>query len=181
MRTWIYAALAAGSMFALSPAANAAVVQCEPSVGCSSNDGVSTYIFGHQELPINALFNDAYEFVLPSTPGSLNLTFSSSTEGVEFSSVTLNGQAATIIGGQAVFEFGQTSLSTTGLLANLMVAGSNTGTQSGVYSGNLTFAAAPNVVPLPGALVLMGTVLAGGAGFGAMRKRAKKASGLQAA
>jgi hypothetical protein len=44
-----------------------------------------------------------------------------------------------------------------------------------------SYGSTPVATPLPGALVLMGTVLVGGAGFGAMRKRAKKASALQAA
>jgi hypothetical protein len=192
MRTYIYAALAAGSMFALSPAASAAVVSCTGTGSISPGSPTCAQTFGNSAIETyftfanvgEGLFSSEMTFTVPSA-GSLALGFSSSTAGVDFTSVTLNGAAATITTTNGL-ETGTFTIPTAGLGAQvLQFIGNYTPASStavtGIYSGNITFTADLPPVPLPGALVLMGTVLAGGAGFGAMRKRAKKASALQAA
>ena len=166
MRKLVYAAAAAASVLAFAPAANAATYITENP----GPNGLVTFTYGNSDVGTGATFDDVINFLTPAS-GFLTLTLSegaaNAINNVEFTSVTLNGNAVNLFsapGGEPDFGY-LMNLFNAGTSNVLRVQGTNGG--NGVYSGTISFA--PGAVPEPATWALML------AGFGmvgfAMRRR----------
>lgn len=154
-------ALASVALFAVAPAAHAAQ---SISLSPPAPDGSISGSFQNVAIPAGS-FSDIFNFNLPSA-GELNATISSIfrqalNNNVDFTSVTLNGQAFTIGStGNVEFRF------LNGLAVNagpqtLVVNGSSGG--NGSYAGTLSFAPLLAGVPEPAAwtTLILGFALVG--------------------
>lgn len=172
-RVFLTATLAA-SLLAGATAANAAqTISFTPQ---SAVDGSIAGSFGNNGGIAAGLFTDTYTFSWPTpglTAGTISSSFTSATNDINFTSVTLNGvDFDFVIGGPGRTEFRDISLATTGGLQTLIVKGSSPG-PSATYNGTLTFTPGIGAVPETGTWALM---IVGFGGAGAMLRRRRTAA-----
>ena len=158
--------------------ANAAVVMSVPVV--STVDGSISQNFGNNGGMTRGMFTDTFTFVWPgagTTAGTISSSFTSRTNDLNFTSVTLNGVAFDFVqGGSGRNEFQEIRLATLAGLQTLVVKGVTPG-PAATYAGTLTFT--PNAaVPEPGAWALM---IAGFGGAGAMLRRRRSTMAMASA
>lgn len=157
--------------------ANAAAVMSVPVI--SIEDGSISQNFGNNGGIAAGAFMDTFTFTWPGdgvTSGTISSSFTSRTNDLNFTSVTLNGIAFDLLqGGSGRNEFREIRLDTLAGLQTLVVRGVSPGVAA-TYAGTLTFS--PNAaVPEPAAWALM---IAGFGGAGVMLRRRRGAVAMSA-
>ena len=177
MKRLFYAAVAAVALVASVPVANAAPFMID-NVG---SGGRRTAVLGNNDVAA-PVFTDTFQLTFAQA-GLVSFSLSEvgfdPENNLEFTSATFSqgGLSRTFDrfsgpGGEPDFGSLLNAAVSVGS-ALLTIMGTNGG--NGVYAGTLAFrTAAMPPVPIPGALLLMGTVLVGGAGFAKLRKKSAR-------
>ena len=156
MKNFILGALASTAALTMAAPANAAAV-----MAISGSNGT----FGNADVSGN--FADTFSILGAAGYTIANLTISSSTPTLDFSSVTFNGTEFNTVQ-TGTFEY--RNLGPVPLLASNTLNVSGTAPGTGSYSGTIQFSA-PNAVPEPATWAMM-LVGFGAVGYG-MRRKAK--------
>jgi len=159
MRTFkklVLALAASSAAVGLSGAANAAA-----SISYAGGSGT----FGNSGIAAGS-FTDLLNFTLPVS-GTGNFTITTSSTGVDFKNVTIDGHAFSLTS-VGPFDYGfLIGQALTAGVKTLSIGGTSTG--NGSYGGSITFSAAAVPEPATWAMMIGGLGLVGGA----MRRRAK--------
>lgn len=174
MKKLALAAFAAATLLG-GASANAAALMSVPVI--SAVDGSISQNFGNNGGMVAGEFTDTFTFQWPSagtTAGTISSSFTSDTNDLNFTSVTLNGMDFEFMrGGDGRNEFQEIRLATMAGLQTLVVKGVTPGAAA-TYAGTLTFT--PNAaIPEPGAWALM---IVGFGGAGALLRRRRGAMAL---
>lgn len=160
----IAAVIAASSMAATANAATKAQT-FDGSSGVFSDSGITN------------TFTDTYTFTTDA--GLFDLTLSTASKGITFTSMTFDGQALDLIGTLGGTKYyGLDSVDVSSGEQTLVVDGTFTPTKaykSGSYDGTLEFTATTSAAPEPGAWALL---MIGVAGIGLAFRQAKKNHGF---
>jgi hypothetical protein len=171
MKKMILAGLAAAMSVTMPSVASAAVVLTQTGLGTASGT------FGGTGITATASFSNVFNFVssiVGSATASVTTTITSSGLNVNFTSITLDGNAFTQVLAGTTEVWSLTSAPFSGASHVLTLNGNAIGRGAGSYGGQLDITAVPE--PLTWGMMLAGLGFVGGA----MRSRRRTAASVLA-